>query len=161
MKKSNISLSKILLERKPGEPYNKLKKEFFIDLITNRRRVAIYYNGLEEEGGPGWRTIEPVAIGEGNSSNNFKLNGIYVRAWLVKGKSMSNDKGKTPKPGWRLFKLSRIGNTAMTNQTFNEPQPGFNDVSDGSMTKIYAISKFGDKENLNEYLKHMVRDILK
>lgn len=176
--KSNIKLfdilEEVLLEAKaPGEDYNKYKKEDFIQHIKNKRIVSIFYNGLEEEGGSGWRSIEPVAIGEGNPP----LNGLYIRAWLISGKSVSNTKtGKSfrPRPGWRFFKVSRIGNINVGTKNFDQPHPGFNSGGDKQLSKIYAITDFnkktplekskssvnkmkgksGDKGSLKEYLEN-------
>ncbi len=160
MKENDFSLLELLDEaaHPPGYDYNKYNKDNFIPLINNKRIVTIYYSGAKEgenstDPNPGWRTIEPVAIGEGNPP----LNGLYLRAWLISGKSISNTKsGKAfrPKPGWRFFKVSRIRNINVGVKTFDQPRPGFNTVGDDQLSTIYAVAKFNNndagEDNINK-----------
>lgn len=61
---------------------------------------------------PGHRIIEPHAFGTATSGNDV------VRAWLRTGISKTERSGKSPKPGWRLFRIDRIKNVEISNETF-------------------------------------------
>lgn len=68
---------------------------------------------------PGHRTIEPHAFGTATSGNSV------VRAWLRTGVSKTGDSGKSPMPGWRLFRLDRIKSVDVLDETF-KTRMGYN-----------------------------------
>ncbi len=68
---------------------------------------------------PGHRTIEPHAFGTATSGNPV------IRAWLREGVSKTGDSGKSPMPGWRLFRLDRIKSVNVFDETF-KTRPGYN-----------------------------------
>jgi hypothetical protein len=68
---------------------------------------------------PGHRTIEPHAFGLATSGNDV------VRAWLRSGVSKTGDSGKSPMPGWRLFRLDRIKSVDILDEDF-KTRPGYN-----------------------------------
>lgn len=67
----------------------------------------------------GHRTIEPHAFGEATSGNDV------VRAWLRDGVSKTGRSGKSPEPGWRLFRLDRIKSIELTDEGF-KTRMGYN-----------------------------------
>jgi predicted DNA-binding transcriptional regulator YafY len=78
----------------------------------------------------GHRTIEPHAFGEATSGNEV------VRAWLVDGISKTGRSGKSPEPGWRLFRLDRIKSVELTEEEF-KTRSGYNS-SDSRIVEFVA-----------------------
>jgi predicted DNA-binding transcriptional regulator YafY len=68
---------------------------------------------------PGHRTIEPHAFGTATSGN------AVIRAWLREGVSKTGDSGKSPMPGWRLFRLDRIKSVEVLDEKF-KTRMGYN-----------------------------------
>ena len=68
---------------------------------------------------PGHRTIEPHAFGTATSGNSV------IRAWLRTGVSKTGDSGKSPMPGWRLFRLDRIKSVEVLDEKF-KTRMGYN-----------------------------------
>lgn len=100
-----------------GQP--SLSKRELIELaIREKKAIRIRYKD-----GPavraGHRVIEPHAFGMATSGNEV------VRAWLDEGVSKSADEGKSPMPGWRLFRLDRIKSVEVLEQKF-KTRPGYN-----------------------------------
>jgi predicted DNA-binding transcriptional regulator YafY len=122
--------------------YNVLKNiivEVSFDQVTNsiknRNVVTIYYDG-EEDGGKGLRTIEPYCVGTSKAGNQV------LRAWDMEGASHTAKTGEQPLPGWRLFRLDRIGNySADPRQTFDSARPLYN-PDDKGMKGIKVCAKF-------------------
>ncbi len=113
-----------------------LNHKALIDMIKNRRQVNIYYKGLKDEGGPGWRKIEPYAYGEDHGVK-------YLRAWLISGASATG-----VIPGWKFFRCDRIRNVNFaSNKVFDKPRPLFNDKGDKHLSKIYALADFNPPKN--------------
>jgi predicted DNA-binding transcriptional regulator YafY len=122
--------------------YNVLKNiivEVSFDQVTNsiknRNVVTIYYDG-EEDGGKGLRTIEPYCVGTSKAGNQV------LRAWDMEGASHTAKTGEQPLPGWRLFRLDRIGNYSTDpRQTFDSARPLYN-PDDKGMKGIKVCAKF-------------------
>jgi len=129
--------------------YNTIKQiilektdEEIINSVKNRNLVTIYYNG-EDNGGKGFRTIEPFCFGVSTAGNNV------IRAWEREGASYTAQKGEQPLPGWRLFRVDRIGSYNVNpTQNFDELRPGYN-PNDKGMTNIKVCTKI-DLENAQE-----------
>ncbi|MFW6243440.1 MAG: hypothetical protein ACOC2W_04705, partial [bacterium] len=99
-----------------------------VDAIQNHEYIYIYYTG-DESNARGYRTVRPYVIGTTKAGNKV------LRAWQDKGKSDSYD-GKTNRrrpdheywsdhdgkvvPGWRLFRVDRIGSVYPTGKKFND-----------------------------------------
>lgn len=94
------------------------KRELIEQAIKEKKVIRIRYKD-----GPavraGHRVIEPHAFGMATSGNEV------VRAWLDEGVSKSADEGKSPKPGWRLFRLDRIKSVEILDEKF-KTRPGYN-----------------------------------
>ena len=126
--------------------YNVLKNiivEVSFDQVTNsiknRNVVTIYYDG-EEDGGKGLRTIEPYCVGTSKAGNQV------LRAWDMEGASHTAKTGEQPLPGWRLFRLDRIGNYSTNpRQTFDSARPLYN-PDDKGMKGIKVCAKFETEE---------------
>jgi predicted DNA-binding transcriptional regulator YafY len=126
--------------------YNVLKNiivEVSFDQVTNsiknRNVVTIYYDG-EEDGGKGLRTIEPYCVGTSKAGNQV------LRAWDMEGASHTAKTGEQPLPGWRLFRLDRIGNYSTDpRQTFDSARPLYN-PDDKGMKGIKVCAKFETEE---------------
>jgi len=86
-------------------------RELITQAIKERKVIKISYR----DGPivlPGHRIIEPHAFGTATSGNDV------VRAWLREGISKTGISGKSPKPGWRLFRIDRIKNVKITGDSF-------------------------------------------
>jgi predicted DNA-binding transcriptional regulator YafY len=126
--------------------YNVLKNiivEVSFDQVTNsiknRNVVTIYYDG-EEDGGKGLRTIEPYCVGTSKAGNQV------LRAWDMEGASHTAKTGEQPLPGWRLFRLDRIGNYSTDpRQTLDSARPLYN-PDDKGMKGIKVCAKFETEE---------------
>lgn len=109
--------------------------ETLTDAIGKRRKVIIYYDG-DEPGGRGLREIEPVCFGYSKADNPV------LRAWDHSGASHTGYKGEQPLPGWRLFRVDKILSFRPTDETFDEPKPGFNPDGDKGMNRIISMVRF-------------------
>ena len=106
-----------------------------VDAINKKNKIIIYYDG-DEPGGRGLREIEPVCFGYSKSDNPV------LRAWDSVGASHTGYKGKQPLPGWRLFRVDRIGSYNFDpRQNFTEPRPSYN-PNDKGMTSIKLCAEF-------------------
>ena len=113
--------------------------EDIVRAIKNRQKVVIYYDG-DEPGGKGLREIEPVCLGVSKANNRV------LRAWDAEGSSYTAYKGEQPLPGWRLFRVDRIGSYNFDpRQNFTEPRPEYN-PNDKGMTSIKLCAKFDLEE---------------
>lgn len=117
------------------------------DAIKNRRKVSFYYNGPQRPEKirvkPGRRIlVEPTALGL-TEKGNLALKG-YV-------KPPSVTKTGFDKHNWRTFLLNRIHRLELTDDTFNQPQPGYKPGDDGSFTKTYIAVDFDRKSRINKY----------
>ena len=110
--------------------------------IKNRNIVTIYYDG-DDDGkytGKGLRVVEPFCYGKSKKGN------MVVRAWEREGASYTGAKGEQPLPGWRLFRVDRIGNYSVNpKETFDSPRPLYN-PDDKGMQGLKICAKF-DLEN--------------
>lgn len=103
--------------------------------IKNKNLVTIYYSG-EDNGGKGLRVIEPYCVGVSKAGNKV------LRAWEREGASFTAQKGEQPLPGWRLFRLDRIGNYSVDpKEVFTEPKPLYN-PNDKGMVGIKVCAQF-------------------
>ena len=71
------------------------------DSIKKRNVVSIYYDG-KDNGGKGYRVIEPVCLGFSKKDN------MVLRAWEREGSSYSAKNDGNFLPGWRLFRVDKI-----------------------------------------------------
>lgn len=103
--------------------------------VRNKNLVTIYYDG-EDNGGKGLRVIEPFCFGVSKAGNSV------IRAWEREGASFTAQKGEQPLPGWRLFRVDRIGSYNVDpRDTFNEPRPQYN-PNDKGMSNIKLCANF-------------------
>lgn len=107
------------------------------DSIRKKKVVNIYYNG-KDNGGKGYRTIEPVCLGVSKKGR------LVLRAWEREGSSYSAQNEGNVLPGWRLFRLDKIFTYTPTLDTFTEVRPGYNPNGDKSMITVYLNTKFND-----------------
>jgi hypothetical protein len=117
------------------------------DAIKNRRKISFYYNGptrpRKDSVKPGRRIlVEPTALGLTEKGN------LAVKGYV---KPPSVTKTGFEKHNWRTFLLNRIHRLELTDDVFNQPQPGFKAGDDGSFTKTYASVDFGRKSRINKY----------
>ena len=103
--------------------------------IKKREIVTIYYDG-KDNGGKGYRTIEPVCLGMS------KKNNMVLRAWESEGSSFSAKNKGNFLPGWRLFRVDKIFTYKPTFDKFNEVRPNYNQNGDKSMIQVLVNTKF-------------------
>lgn len=129
MKLYNI-VKRLILEKSAEEISNSIK---------NKNIVTLYYDG-DDNGGKGLRVIEPFCYGVSKAGN------AVIRAWEREGASYTAQKGEQPLPGWRLFRVDRIGSYNFDpRQNFTEPRPQYN-PNDKGMTSIKLCAKFDLEE---------------
>ena len=113
---------------------------YIVNSIKNRNLVTFYYNG-EDNGGKGQRRIEPYCLGVSKAGNKV------LRAWEIEGASHTSTTGEQPLPGWRLFRLDRMGNYSVDpREIFDTPKPLYN-PNDKGMKSIMVCAKF-ENENI-------------
>jgi len=118
-----------------------LEKSFdqIANSVRNKNLVTIYYDG-EDNGGKGLRVIEPFCFGVSKAGN------AVIRAWEREGASFTAQKGEQPLPGWRLFRVDRIGSYNVDpRQTFDSARPLYN-PNDKGMKSIRLCAKFETEE---------------
>jgi predicted DNA-binding transcriptional regulator YafY len=103
--------------------------------------MIIYYDG-EDNGGKGYRTIEPVCLGVSKRGN------FVLRAWEVEGSSWSAQNEGNILPGWRLFRLDKIFTYRPTMDNFYTMRPKYNPNGDKSMERVFINAKFDNEENI-------------
>lgn len=135
-------LKTILLEQRAFD-YQKV----ITDAIKNRRKISFYYNGptrpRKDSVKPGRRIlVEPTALGL-TKKGNLALKG-YV-------KPPSVTKTGFEKHNWRTFLLNRLHRLELTDDTFDQPQPGYKGGDDNSFSKTYITVDFGKKPRINKY----------
>ena len=91
----------------------------------------------------GHRTIEPHAFGTATSGNDV------VRAWLKEGVSKTGRSGKSPEPGWRLFRIDRIKSVEISDEGF-KTRPGYS-------SQDSRIVEFAAK--LRNSRRHVIRKV--
>jgi hypothetical protein len=114
--------------------YNILKNiilEVSLDQVTNsvknKNLVTIYYDG-------------DFCVGVSKAGNRV------LRAWEREGASYSAEKGYQPLPGWRLFRLDRIGNYSVNpRENFVEVRPKYN-PDDKGMVGLKVCANFEMEE---------------
>ena len=111
------------------------------DSIKKRKVVTIYYDG-NDNGGKGYRTIEPVCLGYSKKGN------LVLRAWESEGSSWSASNKGNFLPGWRLFRLDKIFTYQPTMDNFVEVRPKYNPNGDRSMERVLINAKFDNIDNL-------------
>lgn len=108
--------------------------------IEKKQVCTIYYTG-DEPGGRGLREIEPLCLGYS------KANNLVLRAWDITGASHTGYLGSQPLPGWRLFRVDRIGNYSVNPlENFTEPRPLYN-PDDKGMVGLKICAKFELEDN--------------
>jgi hypothetical protein len=117
------------------------------DAIKNRRKLSFYYNGptrpRKDSVKPGRRIlVEPTALGVTEKGN------LAVKGYV---KPPSVTKTGFEKHNWRTFLLNRIHRLELTDDVFNQPQPGYKSGDDRSFTKTYVSVDFGRKSRINKY----------
>lgn len=111
------------------------------DSIRNKKVIVIYYNG-KDNGGKGYRTIEPVCLGLSKKGN------LVLRAWETEGSSWSAQNDGNYLPGWRLFRLDKIFTYRPTMDNFYTMRPFYNPKGDKSMERVFINAKFDNEENI-------------
>jgi len=111
------------------------------DSIKKKKVMVIYYDG-DDNGGKGYRTIEPVCVGYSKKGN------LVLRAWELEGSSWSAQNIGNVLPGWRLFRLDKIFTYRPTMDNFIEMRPKYNPDGDKSMERVIINAKFDNLENL-------------
>ena len=111
------------------------------DSIKKRKVVTIYYDG-NDNGGKGYRTIEPVCLGYSKKGN------LVLRAWESEGSSWSASNKGNFLPGWRLFRFDKIFTYQPTMDNFVEVRPKYNPNGDRSMERVLINAKFDNIDNL-------------
>lgn len=106
--------------------------------IKKRNLVTIYYDG-NDNGGKGYRTIEPVCLGFSKKDN------MVLRAWEVGGASYSAKNKGNFLPGWRLFRVDKIFTYKPTLDKFNTVRPNYNPTGDKSMIRVLVNAKFDEE----------------
>jgi len=127
--------------------YNVIKQLIFeassdeiTNAIKNRHLVTIYYNG-KDNGGKGLRVIEPFCYGTSKRGNKV------IRAWEREGASHTAQIGDQPLPGWRLFRIDRIGNFSVDpRDKFDVIRPNYN-PDDKGMVGLKVCTKFELENN--------------
>jgi predicted DNA-binding transcriptional regulator YafY len=105
------------------------------DTIKKKQKIVVYYDG-DEPGGKGLRLIEPVCFGYSKADNPV------LRAWDLEGASHTAYKGEQPLPGWRLFRIDRIGNFSVDpRDKFDVIRPNYN-PDDKGMVGLRVCTKF-------------------
>jgi predicted DNA-binding transcriptional regulator YafY len=113
-----------------------------VNSVKNKNVATIYYDG-EDNGGKGLRVIETFFVGVSKKGNRV------IRAWEREGASKTASTGEQPLPGWRLFRLDRIGNYSIDpRETFNSPRPLYN-PDDKGMVGIKTCASF-ELDNIEE-----------
>jgi predicted DNA-binding transcriptional regulator YafY len=111
------------------------------DAIVTKRKIIIYYDG-KDNGGKGYRTIEPVCLGYSKKGN------LVLRAWEDEGSSWSEKNKGNFLPGWRLFRLDKIFTFSPTKDKFVNMRPKYNPNGDRSMERVLLNAKFDNEENI-------------
>jgi len=105
------------------------------DSIRKKQVIVIYYDG-KDNGGKGYRTIEPVCLGYSKKGN------LVLRAWETEGSSWSAKNKSNYLPGWRFFRLDKIFTYKPTMDNFVDMRPNYNSSGDKSMTRVLINAKF-------------------
>jgi predicted DNA-binding transcriptional regulator YafY len=105
------------------------------DSIKKKSIMIIYYDG-DDNGGKGYRTIEPVCLGYSKRGN------LVLRAWEREGASWSEKNKGNILPGWRLFRLDKIFTYKPTMDNFMDIRPYYNPNGDRSMDRVLINAKF-------------------
>jgi len=108
------------------------------DSIKKRNVVTIYYDG-NDNGGKGYRTIEPVCLGFSKRDN------MVLRAWEREGASYSAQNEGNVLPGWRLFRVDKIFTYKPSFDKFDEVRPNYNPQGDKSMIRVLLNAKFDNE----------------
>jgi predicted DNA-binding transcriptional regulator YafY len=111
------------------------------DSIKNKKVMIIYYDG-NDNGGKGYRTIEPVCLGSSKKGN------LVLRAWETEGASWSAQNDANYLPGWRLFRLDKIFTYRPTTDNFYTMRPKYNPSGDKSMERVFINAIFDNEENI-------------
>ena len=111
------------------------------DSIKKKNVMVIYYDG-DDNGGKGYRTIEPVCLGYSKRGN------LVLRAWETEGSSWSAQNEGNILPGWRLFRLDKIFTYRPTMDNFYDVRPNYNPNGDRSMERVFINAKFNQEDNI-------------
>jgi len=109
--------------------------------IKKKRVIMIYYDG-NDNGGKGYRLIEPVCLGYSKKGN------LVLRAWETEGSSWSAKNDGNYLPGWRLFRLDKIFTFKDTLDKFYNARPMYNPNGDRSMERVLINAKFDNNTNI-------------
>jgi len=112
-----------------------------IDSINNHNYVEINYDD-EKYHITGKRLIQPYAYGLTKAGNPC------LRAFQIAGDTLRGE------PKWKTFLISRVLSWHPRKQTFHIPPPmqgyntqNYNDLGDGSMSKVILLAKFDGLDN--------------
>lgn len=121
-----LSFKKFLCEAKKSDNTSILK-----NAIRNRNVVYFYYEG-DKNISPGYRQVEPVALGYS------KANNLVLRAFQLR----ENPSYSQHKPMWRLFRVDKISDISKSLRKFNTSRKGYNRTGDKSMNSMIINAKF-------------------
>ena len=117
------------------------------EAIDKHKRVIINYHSKGEDNNTGARVIEVYAYGLTKAGNPV------IRSFQPYGDTTSRV------PSWKFFRLDRISDWKPTQQTFDRSADfyyknlgEFNPNGDETMSVVYKIATFGEKDNNTEKL---------
>lgn len=131
---------KVILEQQlpKGKKSNQLVKA-----ITDRNPITFYYSGPREGKDsvkPGVRLrAEAVAMGLSKGGN------VIIRAFVQPPSVSKKGYGQT---GWRTFRIDRMSNIQVLDETFDQKRPGYKEGSEseqGPMIKTYVTTDWSKK----------------
>jgi hypothetical protein len=121
------------------------KTKPIVDAIKNRKKITFYYSGPrkgKQKVKSGKRVdAEAVAIGLSKRGN------LIVRAYVQKPSVSLKGFDKT---GWRTFMVSRMADVQISDETFDEKRPEYEEGPDKSMTVTYVRSDWTKKPKIKK-----------
>lgn len=115
--------------------YEGVSNDEINNAINNHKYVVVNYEGTDGTHN-GSRMIQPVAFGCTSAGHPV------IRAFERFGDT------KTAVPRWKYLRVDRISSWRETDKTFDEPAALFNPNDDKTMSVVYNIAKFGNKDDM-------------
>lgn len=115
--------------------YEGVSNDEINNAINNHKYVVVNYEGTDGTHN-GSRMIQPVAFGCTSAGHPV------IRAFERFGDT------KTAVPRWKYLRVDRISSWRETDKTFDEPPALFNPNDDKTMSVVYNIAKFGNKDDM-------------
>lgn len=113
--------------------YEGVSNDDINNAINNHKYVVVNYEGTDGTHN-GSRMIQPVAFGCTSAGHPV------IRAFERFGDT------KTAVPRWKYLRVDRISSWRETDKTFDEPAALFNPNDDKTMSVVYNIAKFENKD---------------